>query len=182
MTETAKDPRRYRLRPFAGRTARAFDPDKLPLSAEVREAVDAAVSRADRIEVPKERRFVLVGTERDRRNGFDGIMTRETCTRAASPAALEATLPRGKIALVGEGKSRMARVVPHMVREEIPADRFAWAVVGGDEGATIDTPEARRAASGQGIEAGRRPFLACPPGRPARALPKSPSALSVASQ
>ena len=113
-----------RLRLFAGRTAKAFDAKKAPLSAEAREAVDAALLRADQIEFLKEHWFNLVGKERDSRNSFDGIMTRETYTKAASPAVLKATLPPGKITLVGEQESKMARVVPHIFREEILADRF----------------------------------------------------------
>ena len=40
----------------------------------------------------------------------------------------------------------MARVVPHIFREDILADRFEWAVIGFNKEVTIDTIEARRAA------------------------------------
>ncbi len=142
-----------RLRLFAGRTAKALDAKKAPLSAEAREAVDAALLRANQIEFLKEHWFNLVGKERDSRNSFDGIMTRETYTKAASLAVLRATLPPGKITLVGEQESKMARVVPHIFREEILADRFEWAVIGFNKDATIDTLEARQAAFKESIEA-----------------------------
>ena len=145
-----------RLRLFVGRTSAAFIAKKAPLSPEAREAVDDALLRADRIEFIKEHWFNLVGQERDSRNSFDGIMTRDTYTKAASLSALKAMLPSGKITLVGEQEAAMARVVPHIFRQEILKDRFEWVVVGFNKEASIDMIEARRADFLKSLDAWRK--------------------------
>lgn len=130
-----------RLRLFSGRVAKAFDARNLPLSEEARQAVNEVNLRADNIAYLKTHWFNLIGDERDSRNSFNGIMTRDTYTKAASLAALKAMLPPGKLTLVGEQEAAMARVVPHVFRDEIHADRFEWAVIGFNKKASIDLTE-----------------------------------------
>ncbi len=65
-------------------------------------------------------------------------MTRDTYTKAASLACLKWMLPEGKLTLVGEREGQMGRVVPHIFREEILADRFEWAIIGFRKDAPID--------------------------------------------
>ena len=65
-------------------------------------------------------------------------MTRDTYTKAASLACLKWMIPSGKLTLVGEKEGQMGRVVPHIFREEILADRFEWAVIGFKKDAPID--------------------------------------------
>lgn len=86
-----------RLRLFSGRVAKAFDARNLPLSEEPRQAVNEVNLRADNIAYLKTHWFKLVGAERDSRNSFNGIMTRDTYTKAASLAALKAMVPTGKM-------------------------------------------------------------------------------------
>jgi hypothetical protein len=43
----------------------------------------------------------------------------------------------GKITLAGELEAAMARVVPHILREEIRANRFEWALVGAKRKSSI---------------------------------------------
>lgn len=140
-----------RLRLFAGRTAKALDAKDLPFTPEARDAVRSTTRRADNIEFLCAHRFNLVGKERDRRNSFDDIMTRDTYTKAASLAALKTMVPSGKLTMVGEQKAAMARVIPHIFREEILADRLEWAVVGFDKKATIGKIEAGKNAFNESL-------------------------------
>lgn len=134
-----------RLRLFAGQTAKAFDAAEKPFTAEASKAVNDVSFRADQIEFLRDHWFNLVKHERDSSNSFDGIMTRDTYTKAASLACLKAMVPAGKITLVGEQEAAMARVVPHIFRQEILEDRFEWAVVGFNKEASIGVIEARQA-------------------------------------
>ena len=127
-----------RLRHFVWRTAKAFDAAGEVLSTEAQMATQAASARADEIEYLREHWFNFVKHERDSRNAFDGLMTRDTYTKAASLACLKWMIPSGKLTLVGEKEGQMARVVPHIFREEILADRFEWAVIGFTKDASID--------------------------------------------
>ncbi|WP_157056625.1 hypothetical protein [Pseudorhodobacter aquimaris] len=65
-------------------------------------------------------------------------MTHDTYTKAATLACLKWIIPRGKLALIGEKEGQMARVVPHICREEILADSFERAVIGFNKNALID--------------------------------------------
>ncbi len=65
-------------------------------------------------------------------------MARDTYTKAASIACLKWMIPSGKLTLVGEREGQMVRVVPHIFREEILADRFEWAIIGVKKDAPID--------------------------------------------
>lgn len=125
-----------RLRHFVFRTEKAFDATETPLTDEAHQAICRSNKRADEIEYIQQHWFNFVKHERDSRNSFDGIMTRDTYTKAASLACLKSMVPPGKITLVGEQEAAMARVVPHVFREEILADRFEWVVIGFNKEAT----------------------------------------------
>lgn len=133
------------LRHFVSRTVKAFDAKQEALSNEAYHAINETSQRADEIEYLREHWFNFVKHERDSRNSFDGIMTRDTYTKAASLACLKSMVPSGKITLVGEQEAAMARVVPHIFREEILADRFEWFVVGFNKDAPIGLIETRQA-------------------------------------
>lgn len=127
-----------RLRHFVARTTKAFDAAEEAFTPEAGMAIEKASARADEIEHLRDHRFNLVKHERDSRNAFDGIMTRDIYTKAASLACLKWMIPNGKLTLVGEREGQMARVVPHIFREEILADRFEWAIIGFRKEAPID--------------------------------------------
>jgi|GEM_PF-1278775 len=133
------------LRHFVSRTAKAFDAKGESLTNEAYHAINQTSKRADDIEYLREHWYNFVKHERDSRNSFDGIMTRDTYTKAASLACLKLMVPTGKITLVGEQEAAMARVVPHIFREEILADLFEWAVVGFNKEAPIGLIETRQA-------------------------------------
>ncbi len=152
-----------RLRLFAGRTAQAFDARDLPFSREAGDTMQNTIQRADNIEFLCTHWFNLVGRERDSRNSFDGIMTRDTYAKAASLAASKPMVPSGKPTIAGEQEAAMARVIPHIFREEILADRFEWAVIGFDEDATIGKIEARKNAYNESLNEWRQshPSMTC---------------------
>lgn len=105
--------------------------------------------------------------ERDGRNTFTGITTRDTYTKAAHLACLRDAVPAGKLTLVSEHEATMARVVPHIFRQDIRADRFEWAVVSFDKDAT--KPKTIRRTSG--FQADFRAFRTAHPAlSPAEAL------------
>ncbi|MFD2740501.1 hypothetical protein ACFSUD_13015 [Sulfitobacter aestuarii] len=142
-----------RLRHFVGRTAKAFDAAGEALSPEAYMATQAASARADEIEHLRDQWFNFVKHERDSRNAFDGVMTRDTYTKAASLACLKWMIPSGKLTLVGEKEGQMARVVPHIFREEILADRFEWAVIGFRKDAPIDRIREKQAQFSESLAA-----------------------------
>lgn len=98
-----------RLRHFVGRVAKAFDAAEAPLTPEAFMAVQKASARADEIEHLRDHWFNFVKHERDSRNAFDGVMTRDTYTKAASLACLKWMIPAGKLTLVGEREGQMGR-------------------------------------------------------------------------
>lgn len=73
--------------------------------------------------------FNFAASERDSRNTFSGIMTRDTYTKAASLACLKNMVPYGKLTIISEQEAAMARVVPHVFRDAIIADLFEWHVI-----------------------------------------------------
>ncbi len=145
-----------RLRHFVGRTAKAFEAAGEALSSEAYTAVQAASARADEIEHLRDHWFNFVKHERDSRNAFDGVMTRDTYTKAASLACLKWMIPCGKLTLVGEREGQMARVVPHIFREEILADRFEWAVIGFKKDAPIDRIREKQAEFSESLAEWRK--------------------------
>lgn len=147
-----------RLCHFVGRTVKAFDAAGEALSPEAYTATQAASARADEIEHLRDHWFNLVKHERDSRNAFDGVMTRDTYTKAASLACLKWMIPSGKLTLVGEKEGQMARVVPHIFREEILADRFEWAVIGFKKDATIDRIREKQAEFSEGLAEWRKMY------------------------
>lgn len=87
--------------------------------------------------------FGLQETNRDFRGSFKGIMVKQTYTKAAHLACLKDILPSGKITLVGEQESVMARVVPHVFRDMIQEDLFEWFVISFDKNASTPTTNRR---------------------------------------
>lgn len=145
-----------RLRHFVGRVAKAFDAAETPFTPEALMAVQKAIQRADRIEHLRDHWFNFVKHERDSRNTFDGVMTRDTYTKAASLACLKWMIPAGKLTLVGEREGQMGRVVPHVFREEILADRFEWAVIGFRKDAPIDLVQRKQASFSESLREWRQ--------------------------
>ena len=140
------------LRHFVSRTGKAFDAKGEAFTNEAYRAVNQTSKRADDIEYLREHWFNFVKHERDSRNSFGGIMTRDTYTKAASLACLKLMVPSGKITLVGEQEAAMARVVPHIFREDILADRFEWAVIGFNKKPSIGLIETRQAEFRDGLQ------------------------------
>jgi hypothetical protein len=84
------------------------------------------------------------------------VLTRDTYTKAASLACLKWMIPAGKLTLVGEREGLMARVVPHIFREEILADRFEGAVIGFTKDASIDHIREKQAAFSESLAMWRK--------------------------
>lgn len=80
--------------------------------------------------------FDLPANDRDIRNTFTGIMTRDTYTKAAHLVCLREMLPFDRLTIVGEKEGALARVMPHVFEEDINADRFEWHVVSFDKAVT----------------------------------------------
>lgn len=77
--------------------------------------------------------FNFGSPEREGRNTFTGIMVRQIYTKAGHVLCIKEMLPAGKLTLVGEQEGTMSRVVSHVFRDEILADRFEWHVVSFDK-------------------------------------------------
>ncbi|WP_295045235.1 hypothetical protein [uncultured Paracoccus sp.] len=123
------------LRIFANRAVGALDASVAPVLPSTLQAIDEAYERADMLEMLWNYDFNFGAPEREGRNAFSGIMTRNTYTKAAHLACLKEMLPEGKLTLVGEQEASMARMIPHIFREAILADRFEWHVVTFDKNA-----------------------------------------------
>lgn len=151
-----------KLDQFAARTDKAFDAvDQLP-TMEAAQAQGKARQRAQEIEHLRDKWFNVVKQERDGRSSFQGIMTRDVYTKTASLACLKDMVPPGKITLIGEQEGTMGRVVPHVFREEILADRFEWIIVAFDKEASSDLIDSRKEDYHQRFDAWRaaHPHLA----------------------
>lgn len=122
------------LRLFAVQTEDAFD--GAPLPPDVQQAVAEARWFADAAELVGEEWFGLSEHQRDSRNTFTGIMTRDAYTKAAHLALLKEMLPEGRMTLVSEQEALIARTVPHIFRDHILADRFEWLAIAFDKEAT----------------------------------------------
>lgn len=133
-----------KLHRFIYRTDKAFDAANLPLSPDAKEARNNAIRRAGEIEFLRDNWFNFVKRERDGRGSFQGVMTRDTYTKAASLACVRDMIPPGKMTLVGEQEGTMGRVVPHIFREDILHDRFEWAIVSFDKEASSDWIDQRK--------------------------------------
>lgn len=133
-----------KLDQFVAQTDKAFDAAKLNLTVEAQQEKNDAIRRAHEIEHLRDNWFNFVKQERDSRNSFQGIMTRDTYTKAASLACLKDMVPPGKITIIGEQEGTMGRVMPHIFREEILADRFEWMIVAFDKEASSDLIKIRK--------------------------------------
>ncbi len=121
---------------FAVKTEDALARSTAGADALSQQEIDDARLKSDALELLGERYFNFGAAERASRNAFTGIMTRDGYTKAAHLACLKEMLPEGGITLVGEQEAAMARVVPHIFREEILADRFEWHVIHFDKTAS----------------------------------------------
>jgi hypothetical protein len=117
------------LRLFAEKIADATSRDPSSQTDQVEWAIHEAHEKADQIALLGDYYFNFRESERDSRNSFSGIMTRDTYTKAAHLAALRELIPSGKITLIGEQESAMARTVPHIFRDLIKKDDFEWHVI-----------------------------------------------------
>ena len=118
---------------FADRAAAALERSSGAAHPATLEAIDEAREKAWVLEMIGERYFNFGAPEREGRNAFTGIMTRNTYTKAAHLACLREMLPEGRLTLVGEQDAAMGRTVPHVFRDDIQADRFEWHVVSFDK-------------------------------------------------
>jgi hypothetical protein len=134
------------LRLFAEKIANATSRDPLSQTDEVERAIHDAHEKADQIALLGDYYFNFRENERDSRNSFNGIMTRDTYTKAAHLAALRELVPAGKLTLIGEQESAMARTVPHIFRDLIKKDHFEWHVIHFDKQATKPTRQSRSTA------------------------------------
>ena len=134
------------LRLFAEKIADATSRDPSSQTDKIEWAIHDAHEKADEIALLANYYFNFRESERDSRNSFSGIMTKDTYTKAAHLAALLELVPPGKITLVGEQESAMARTVPHIFREMIEADKFEWHVIHFDKNATKPARQSRSSA------------------------------------
>jgi hypothetical protein len=131
------------LRLFAEKVADATALNPLSHTDEIDWAIHDAHEKADKISLLANAYFNFKDSDKDSRNTFSGIMTRNTYTKAAHLAALKEMVPYGKITLVGEQEKTMARTVPHIFKDMIQEDRFEWAIVSFDKEATKPTKQRR---------------------------------------
>jgi hypothetical protein len=124
------------LRLFATKATDALSRAGAAPSAAAKFAIMDAEVTADVIGQLGRGYFDFPFEERDGRNTFTGIMTRDIYTKAAHLACLRDLLPKGKMTLVSEQEAAMARVVPHIFRDMIRDDRFEWAVITFDKAAS----------------------------------------------
>ncbi len=124
------------LRLFAEKVADATALNPFSQTDAIEWAIHDAHEKANKISLLANKYFNFQENEKDSRNAFSGIMTRNVYTKAAHLAALKGMVPYGKITLVGEQESTMARTVPHIFRDMIEEDRFEWAIVSFDKEAT----------------------------------------------
>lgn len=117
------------LRIFANRAVGALDGSVAPVLPSTLQAIDEAYEKAGILEMLGNYYLNFGAPEREGCTAFTGIMTRNTYTKAAHLACLKEMLPDGKLTLVGEQEASMARVIPHICRDEILADRFEWHVL-----------------------------------------------------
>ncbi len=126
------------------RTDKAFDAANLPRSPDAKKSRSDGERRATEIEFLRDKWFNFVKQERDGRGSFQGIVTRDTYTKAASLACVKDMIPLGKMTLVGEQEGTMGRVVPHVFRKDILNDRFEWAIVSFNREASSDWIDQRK--------------------------------------
>lgn len=132
-------------RVFSERLLRAFknDPTSIKsIPSEVLYQVQHAQDRRKLLDEMRLRYFGFAESSRDFRGSFKGSIVKPTYTKAAHLACLRDMIPAGKITLIGEQESTMVRVVSHVFREVIEADRFEWFVISFDK--TASTPTANR--------------------------------------
>jgi hypothetical protein len=147
-----------KLHRFIYRTDKAFDAANLPLSPDAKEARSDAERRAHEIEFLRDKWFNFVKQERDGRGSFQGIMTRDIYTKAASLACVRDMIPPGKMTLVGEQEGTMGRVVPHIFRDDILNDRFEWAIVSFNKEASSDWIDQRKDEFHESFDAWREAY------------------------
>lgn len=133
------------LRLFAAKVAKASKKVNVGISVENQKVIAEAYEDASMLEGLAKYYLGFGVNDSDVRNNFSGIMTRDTYTKAAHLTCLKEMLPPGKLTLVGEQEGTMARVVPHIFREEIQNDAFEWHIVNFDK--TVKKDEIMRRTS-----------------------------------
>lgn len=121
------------LRLFADRAEGALKRAKAPVPEETKATIEEARSEAAMIDLIATHYFNFGSHQKEGRNNPRGVMTRDTYTKAAHLACLKEMIPEGKLTLVGEQEAAMARVVPHVFRDEILSDLFEWHVISFDK-------------------------------------------------
>ncbi|MAY33394.1 MAG: hypothetical protein CMM86_12410 [Rhodovulum sp.] len=131
------------LRLFRLKTHEGFAHSGMPIDQATEDLLKEARNRELILGLIRKAYFNFPEAERDTRNAFSGIMTSDTYTKAAHLECLREMLPNGKLTLVSEQEAAMARVVPHVFREDIEDDLFEWLVVHFDKAATKGETTAR---------------------------------------
>ena len=144
---------RSHLRLFVEKTREALARSPVPVPPNVQNEISIARVHEDVLRIVADKFFNFPASERDGRNAFAGIMTRDTYTKAASLACLKDMVPHGKITLISEQEAAIARVVPHVYREEILDDLFEWHVVSFDKSATKPTVQRRTGRFNSSLDA-----------------------------
>lgn len=115
-------------------------------AAEIKAKADALAEiemRMGRMSAVSKGYFDMPDCERDRRTPFTGIMTRDAYTKGAHFILLREMLPPGRFRLITEQEALLARLLPHIFREEIHADRFTWLAMTFDKNVTKRVIQAR---------------------------------------
>lgn len=119
-------------------------PATTPAEIQARDAVLAEIDgRIARMGAVSRGYFDMPPSERDRRTPFTGIMTRDAYTKGAHFILLREMLPPGRFRLITEQEALLPRLLPHVFREEIAADRFTWVAMTFDKTATKPVVQAR---------------------------------------
>lgn len=146
-------------RVFSSRIMRSYEADPsniVPIPESVQERLGHSLDRRQLLDEIRNGYFGFQETNRDFRGSFNGIMVKQTYTKAAHLACLRDMLPSGKITLVGEQESTMARVVPHVFRDMIDDDVFEWFVISFDKNASTTTTNNRTDAYEEKFEEFKR--------------------------
>lgn len=98
----------------------------------------------DRLLEETEERIALLGTiakdffgfpvpDDDNRGSFKGSTTRDLYTKAAHFILVKEILPPGKIVLTTEQEGTLPLIIPHIFKDEIERDEFAWLAMSFDK-------------------------------------------------
>jgi hypothetical protein len=138
----------------AWRTVAERMPTATPDEIAARDNVLAEIDgRMARMRAVSKGYFDIPASRRDRRTPFTGIMTRDAYTKGAHFVLLREMLPPGRLRLITEQEALLPRLLPHIFREEIEADRFTWLAMTFDKNAIKPVVQDRVAAFKSALEA-----------------------------